>query len=67
MGVAITFCNKTQHEGGDDKQNNAFLHGSKPKSLPHLIQFAAPGLQFIACSFWRVPNVSCEFESRPLG
>jgi hypothetical protein len=42
MGVAITFCDKTEHERRKDKCNYSFFHRSEAKPLSRLIQFEAP-------------------------
>ena len=42
MGVAITFCDQTEHERREDKCDHSFFHRSKSESLPRLIQFEAP-------------------------
>lgn len=42
MGVAITFCDKTEHEGREDKHDDSCFGRSEAEPLPRLIQFEAP-------------------------
>jgi hypothetical protein len=42
MGVAVTFCDKTEHEGGEDKHDDSCFGRSEAEPLPRLIQFEAP-------------------------
>jgi hypothetical protein len=39
MPVAITFCNKTEHERRKNKYHNSFFHGREAEPLYHPIQF----------------------------
>jgi hypothetical protein len=39
MGVAITFCDKTEHERRDNKHDDSLFGRSETKSLPRLIEF----------------------------
>jgi hypothetical protein len=57
MSVAITFCDKTEHECRKDKHDDSFFHRSEAECLPRLIQFGVP-LQFLACSFCRDRTIS---------
>jgi len=42
MGVAITFCDNTEHERRENKHDDLFFGRSEAESLPRLIQFEAP-------------------------
>ena len=42
MGVAITFCDKTEHERGEDKHDDSCFGRGEAEPLPRLIQFEAP-------------------------
>jgi hypothetical protein len=39
MRIAITFCNKTEHERRKNKYQNSFLHGREAEPLYRPIQF----------------------------
>ncbi len=41
MGVAITLCDETEYERGQDKHDNALFGRGKAESLPDLIEFEA--------------------------
>jgi hypothetical protein len=45
MGVAITLCHKTEHEGCENKHDDSCFGRGKAESLPHLIQFEAPAFR----------------------
>jgi hypothetical protein len=42
MGVAITFCDNTEHERRENKHDDSFFGRSEAESLPRLIQSEAP-------------------------
>ena len=42
MGVAITLCDKTEHERREDKHDDSCFGRSEAEPLPRLIQFEAP-------------------------
>jgi len=42
MGVAITFCDKTEHERRENKHDDSCFSRSKAESLSRLIQFEVP-------------------------
>jgi hypothetical protein len=42
MGIAITFCDKTQQERRQNKHDDSLFSSSEAESLPRLIQFEAP-------------------------
>jgi hypothetical protein len=37
MGIAITLCNKTEHECRENKHDHSFFGGSEAESLARLI------------------------------
>jgi hypothetical protein len=39
MRLAITFCNKTEHERRNNEYHNSFFHGCEAKPLYRPIQF----------------------------
>ncbi len=52
MDVAITLCNKAEHERRKNKHNYSFFCRGEAESLPRLIHFEAPmPLQLSVCSF----------------
>jgi hypothetical protein len=52
MGVAITLCDKTEHERRQKKHDDSLFSSSEAESLPRLIQFSPVPLHFSVCSFW---------------
>jgi hypothetical protein len=48
MGIAITFCDETEHKRRQNKHYNSLLGRSEAKSMPHLIEFVMPALVQLA-------------------
>jgi hypothetical protein len=42
MGIAITFCDKTENEHRQNKHDDSFFGSSEAEPLPRLIQFETP-------------------------
>jgi hypothetical protein len=48
MSVAITFCDKTEHECTENKRQDSFFLGGEPESFPETIEFETPArFQFV--------------------